>query len=403
MVILKSLKKQFSQFVTPEFEVVDEVVMTRSFQQLDVTSQNDPPVKNAYSHGLEEIYALENVDPKTIRKLGEGELTSKSTKEVVLPPTKQYKVTPKRQIEMKLGSDHCSYMPSFLLDLPIHVLRVSAGARKAAKHHGLQYIRDLVEGNWDELILTKGLGQGHAEELKEALTGFIQGRELYGCQSVDFQSLVRGVVSENSLIKHYVNLEQYGLEGLIDLTPVMHLELKRASVETKAQWVEESVSELKAADCIKWIRSSLQQVVFTYVCPWLRNRNGFAYEYEVRDRLEQIAEQPDQFDKMRNFLSVIYGESESIVTDFLPTHDNYVVFKDGEEKKRFIQVEEKVLSYFYKPHLQYSLSELVLWLYREFAASWVEYNEHYIEQVINYSPSMKVRKNQHYKKIVMLA
>lgn len=402
MVILKSLKKQLNQFVTPEFETLVEDTAAMVQAHTAPKSKSDLPAENAYSHGLEDIYALENIDPKTIRKLGGQEEDQKKPLAKEDDTKKQYALPSIQEMELNLGPKYVSFMPSFMLNLPLGVLKIDESTKKAASQRGLKYIKDLVECDWKEIVLVKGLGQAHAEELQAKLEILVNGKELFLCQTIDFKSLLRSLVSEEMLTKHYINFQQYGLEGILELTPVMHLEIKRASHEVKMRWLEESLSALHTPDSHELVRSSLEQVMMTYVTPWLHTRNGFAFIYEVMDLLEQLSEDPHIFDKIIECLTSTYCHGHSIVEWIMPTNEDGVVFADQNMKRRFLQVEERALSYFYKSNLSYSLDELVLWVYREFAAEWSDMSDESIRKVILHSSSFSVHKNDKNKLIVTL-
>lgn len=397
MVILKSLKKQLHQFVTPEFEtlVEDTAALVQSKRQTEL------PASSAYSHGLENIYALENVDPKTIRKFG-GEEEKADTKQKT-KPIKSYAHLPASQTELNLGPKYVSTMPSLALNLPLNALRVGENTLKAASQKGLLYIKDLVNCDWEELILKKGLGQGLAEELRNAFNLAFGDKELLHSQTVDLRSLLRCLIPQDMLVKHFVLYKEYGLEEVIELTPVMQLELKRAPKEVKDRWLEESLSALKSVDCVELIESCIQRVVQTFVVPWLYQRNGFAYIYEVMDRLEQICEEPRLFGRSLNFLSSNYCEGRSVIQRLLPIYEDQVVFADEFVRKQFAQVEQRALSYFYKPTIEYSMNELVTWIHREAAASWEEVHAQDIEKVLTHSPIFHVHKNVKNEIIVTLA
>lgn len=403
MVLLKSLKKQLNQFVTPELETLVEDTTTLVQQPINPKPKNDLPAENAYSHGLEDIYTLENVDPSTIRTLGNEEETNHQSVEKVEVPSKKYPVTPNQQTELNLGPEFSSSMPSFALSLPLDYLNIDETTLKAANQKGITCIKDVLECEWDEVALTKGLGQGHAEEIRSAFENTMGGQELIFCQTVDYKALIRCLLSKELLMKHYVHLQQYGLESLVDLSPLMHLELKRTPEQMKIRWIEESCSALKSTDCMEITRSSLEYVIKTYVTPWLWERNGFAYAYEVMDRLEQISEDPHIFDRALKFLSSTYCDGDSILEWLFSETDGPIVFVDKVVESKFSYCEEKVMSYFYKSDLTYTLKELVVWVFRELAAEWSDIDAQMIEKIIEHSSLFEVRKGIDHELMVFLA
>ncbi|MEM1283342.1 MAG: hypothetical protein AAGG81_07295 [Chlamydiota bacterium] len=403
MVLLKSLKKQLNQFVSPELETLVEGATTLVQQPINPKPKNNLPAENAYSHGLEDIYNLENVDPSTIRKLGDEEETNYQSIEKVEVLSKKYPVTPTQQTELNLGPEFSSSMPSFVLSLPLEYLSIDGTTLNAANQSGITSIKDVLECDWDEVVLTRGLGQGHAEEIRSAFETAFRSQELILCQTIDYKALICCLLSKDLLLKHYVHLQEYGLESFVDLSPIMHLELKRTPQETKIKWIEESCSALKMTDCKEIARSSLEYVIKTYVTPWLWQKNGFAYDYEVMDRLEQVSEDPQIFDKTLKFLSSTYCDGESILRWILPEIEASIIFVDKVVKSKFSYCEEKVISYFYKPDLTYSLKELVLWVFRELAAEWRDVDGETIEKVIEHSSLFEVRKGMDHQLMVFLA
>jgi hypothetical protein len=59
-----------------------------------------------YSHGFEEIYALEKVDAGSIRQI-----PAEAKKE---KPKKVFRASGKKQLALDFGESHCQTLPSFI-------------------------------------------------------------------------------------------------------------------------------------------------------------------------------------------------------------------------------------------------------------------------------------------------
>lgn len=395
MVILKSLKKQINQFITPEIEPIG-----REFPSIEKSKSQK---KSPYSHGLEEIYTLENVDPKTIRTFGEEPEEEKIEQKNEGKEVKEYTLPDILQYQFNFGGVYQQTLPSFLLQVPLFAVGLSDNAVKALRKEGLYYVKDVVDVPWNDLIQEKGIGQGHIEELKKQLGEFLGNKELIDCQEVNYRALLLSLVQEEEQSKQYCYLEQFGLQSLIKKTATMRVELKRLIDEEKQSWIREGAALFQTVDRVGLLRTNIRSLLDTFVIPWLGNKGGFALDYEICDRLEQVAEDPSFFYSTWSFISTTYFPHESILSQFLPSLDKRVFFANVQEFDRFQMIEEKALTYFYQDELIYPLKDLVFWISRELASSWKSIERDYLQKVISYSSSFYVRKNDKGQLLVYLA
>lgn len=136
MPIIENIKKQIGQLVKPEAET-PSVTSPHAILKRPPLNVRTPDLqsfegtyKTAYSHGLEAIYALENVDLKSIRRISDAQ-ESEPLQPKSPPRPLQPLEAPEPQLELDLGDGYRSWIESFVLQEPIHVLGVSPMPKNA--------------------------------------------------------------------------------------------------------------------------------------------------------------------------------------------------------------------------------------------------------------------------------
>ncbi len=389
MVILKQLKKQINQFVSPEIEPIPEghIDIYPEKKRNHIPPQPKEPDafqathQNAYSHGLENIYALETVDAKTIKPLGldttEVEAEDREAVEV------GYAVTPDSQLELHLGGQFRTHVESLVLNEPVYVLNLSPVALKTLSELGLFLVRDLIGYQWNTV------SKGHANEIQQQLEEYLEDKNIADCQTINFESWVRCLIPEEDQLKTFLVLKTYGLSHLIALTPTMNVELKRLSTEVKAQYRQEGIEKFRSTDRYAFARQVFKGMIDTFLIPWIRGRSGIARCDEIYDRLEQVSDKPLSFDQTFQFLKDLYFDGESPVSEFLSKLSCDVWCVDEIVEDQFRSVEGTALSYFVQNDSTYTLKELVQWVSREFAYQWKGYEDGFIEKVIRNSDKFR--------------
>lgn len=413
MVLLKHIKKQLNQLVMPDIEALPP-------SALDLYSKasrnNEPPspdefvdkeipsfqetFKGAYSHGLEEIYALQDVDVTKIKTIGSQKAPKEQeTKEVC----SRYSLPPSQQFELGFEGEFCSTLDSFILYEPISVLNLSAHAEKYLRQHGKSVIGEIVDEDWTAFSMSKGAGQGHIDEIKEKLKQYIAGRPLKCCNTVDFEAFLRTLIPEVDGTKQYLLLERYDLCHLLTLTPSENVEVRRLSTKQRDGFVQESLKHFRTEEKRAFCHSSLQKITDVFIKPWLRGRLGFCRRFELLDRLEQVSESFAAMHQVIRFLSDVYCEGGFPFSQWLPVVDTDIFCVDDLVCNNYSRVENASMSYFYKTDITYNLPELLSWLSREHAVCWTGFPDGFLEKVLRTSKHFHVTKNDKGSLIVRLA
>jgi len=103
------------------------------------------------------------------------------------------------------------------------------------------------------------------------------------------------------------------------------------------------------------------------VIPWIERRGGIATRYEIEERLERVKCCCDSF------------------SNTLIEIEDHLFAVDAESKERFHAVISRAKTYFYQPHIHYSMSTLVHWLVCEFAQEWIAISPAFIEKCLSVS------------------
>ncbi len=339
------------------------------------TSSYEETFKTAYSHGLEEIYSLENIDITSIKPIS-------------VEPPKEQKPKPKRkaatqvsQLTFDFGGEFRETLPPFYLDEPIQMLALSKPLERNLMDQGKNAIGDLLKGEY------KTYAQGHKDEINQRLENYLKGKE--ESRLADFHSLIKCLAGAQDRKRAKLSLDPYHLGGIFELTPLENMEIKRLSEERKKEWADDFFA--KMAVKIPFARSKMSDIFDCFIKPWMRGRLGLATRMELLERLQRISENPESAEPTLKFLSSL---NINCFEELLQQVDDDLYCVDRITQERFSQVVAKATTYFYKPHLRYALPELTLWLKREFALQWQGYDERFIEKSLRLSSQFRVRKGE---------
>lgn len=325
-----------------------------SFQEIFTT---------CYSHGLESIYKLENVDLKSVRKLA---VVEKS----VSIPVKIKEEWLEDQLSLDLGPFYREWITPYLHLEPIHVLQLAKPLEKNLLGLGVKTI-----GNLNQLDLqTLKLGQGHIEEIRKKLSEYIYNKPLKKTKSLDFLSLIKCVCADKDPCKIFVCLETYGLHEWMHLSPSESMEVKRSL--NKSEWVSEMRPVIISA-----VKPYFPSIVETWVKPWLHRRGGVAHGAEIEEFLVLKSLDP--------------GIAEKALKLFGPMHDSLVEIEgifalSPAVAKEYELIFQKIKSYFVNPKACYQLCELVNLVAKEFALEWNSVTEAQIQRALNLSCAYKI-------------
>lgn len=322
-----------------------------------------------YSHGLEKIYAFENINPKSVKTVAPKEtiLTEATPKQPLQAPI---------QLTLELGPLYQEALPSFRLQEPISSLGLSAFAAKVLHTKEIrtcdQACRFVIDGSH------KGLGQSHIEEIEAKITAFM-GKNPFSLQNtVDWESLVRISCHELEGIMRYCLLARYGLEELSGATSVEVQEVGRLSFEQINKLIDQAHVQLLAKQTC-FIERALSSIADAYLRPWLKYRHGFAPKQELHERLFQISHAPKHFWQTLEFLR-LFGEP--IKLTFI---QEGIFASDVATMYDYTTVEECAKSYFYTQHSSYPLSTLTRLVTKTLASEGAGFADGFVEKVLTHS------------------
>lgn len=346
--------------------------------------------KMAYSHGLETIYALENVDVKSIRRLQDApSFAPEEVSSTRLLPAK----APQRFFDF--GPGFRDWVEPFYAFEPIQVLGLSKQAEKCLIEHGKPLLGDLLKCDLRSLVFLKGMGQGHIDEIKTKLRLYLDGREVHQAHSIDFISWLRCVtVCVNARKKVFLCLDAYDLGHLLPLTPAEAMELRRLSDDLKEEWIQEGFAELAQTAKSAFVRDRIDQLATVFVKPWVRGRLGLATLDEIRERLERVSLAPEAARKALPFFSDVYYDALFPFKDNLFEVESDIYAADEWTARAYGVVVEQARTYFYKQGIHYPFLQLVQLLKREFARSWTGFAEGFIEKALRLSGEFSVHKGR---------
>jgi len=353
----------------------------------DIVKELEEQHRQSYSHGLEDIYALENVDLSTVRRLDISQHEEVLTPSAVIDQSEEFS----EQLEMDLGREWRGWMDSLILKEPIKVLGLPAQLENSLSERGIGSLKDLWEPSEEEMV-SLGFGQGHIDEFSRHLERYLQGRPLQHCQTVDFASLLRSLVADENEKKMHLCVENYGLARLFPLSRTQTMELRRLDVEQRRRLHNETLRGLTSTSKYRNLDEILQEVVTVFVIPWIHQRGGLTNSSEVKERLWRISIDPSIAQKVIHFLSDVYYDGGCPVTHYLLQLEEDVFSSDKTLAHLYREVMEKVNTYFYQAGIVYSLSQLVRLVEGEFSLKWKSLPEGFVERALRLSVQYRIRK-----------
>lgn len=359
----------------------DETLAIKSFEET---------YKSAYSHGFEAIYALENVDIRSVRPLHEAPAEKAKIKSLQLPIILEEEPS---QLDMDYGPGFREWIEPFFLSEPIQVLGLSKHAEKCLLDHQKVLLKDLLGYDLRKLVFLKGMGQGHIDEIKGKLQSYVEGKEVARAKNIDFASWIRTLVSNSTIKKKlFVCLEEYHLAELISLTSVERMEVRRLTPEKRTEWKKEGGEELNTESRCLLFRRQMGLICDAFVKPWLARRLGVATSIEIQERLERMSLYPELATRALHFFSEIYCNSFFSLAHSLHGVGPELYCIDAQTKEAYEIIINRALTYFYKDGLHYNLEQLVGLLSRECAKFWIGFPEGFPEKVLRLSPLFSIRK-----------
>lgn len=352
--------------------------------QAPVLKSFEEVYKTAYSHGLENIYALENVDIKTVRPLNPSIKTNPAKKFAYLCPSHLLK---NKQLTFNFGLSYKGTTEPFVLKEPLQVLGLTRYIENTLLGQGKRLLRDLVQ----EQIT--GFGQGHIDEIQQKLEEYLGGRHLQKATTIDFMAWLKSIVADIDRKKLGIALEPFGLSSLFSLSVGENVEVKRLTFEKKMEWREEVEALLSNEKKKLQVDKDFCEITEVFIKPWMSCRHDIAAEWELQERLIQLSEDCAAAISCLNFFKKFFFKNDFPLKRYLEPLGEGLFASDGWVAEHHDQIIEKALTYFYQPDTVYPYATLMVFLEREFAHSWTSFREGFIAKILLLSPRFRVFKN----------
>jgi len=340
--------------------------------------------KTAYSHGLENIYALENVDIKTVRLLKDD---AKKPSEKAPRAIKVLTQPAQLQACFNFGMSYSGDIEHFVLKEPIQVLGLTRYIENSLLNQGKKVLCELLS------LQAVGFGQGHIDEIQHKLKEYLAGRHLAKTRHIDFTAWLKAVVGDLDRKKLNVVLEPYGLQNLISLTSAESMELRRLTLEKRMEWREEAEKLLRTEAKKQQLDKDFCEITEVFIKPWMGWRQGMATELELLERLQNLSESGCSVQPVLDFFKDNYFKGAFPLNRYLEPLDAGLFASAGWIAEEYDQIVEKALTYFYKPSITYPFDALAGCLEREFAKVWVGFREEFISKALKLCPLLHTYKS----------
>ncbi|MBA3602424.1 MAG: hypothetical protein H0W50_02000 [Parachlamydiaceae bacterium] len=348
--------------------------------------------QRSYSHGLEKIYALENVDIRSVRKISaptpfrlenhSKKVTSKPSKRII------------EQLEFCFEATFQQVLAPFIFREPVQVLCLTKKIEKYLFDQDKLTVGDLLEDDKQTLIPLKSLGQGHLDEIVTKLHNYLEEfATTKNSPRIEFTSWMKTLVADLDAKKCAVLLETFQLPPLVPLSPSENAEIRKLTNEKCNQWIKEAMSECRTPSKKQQLNSDLQNITNVYLKPWLRKRGSIASVAEVHEYLLKLSGDHPHAIQILEFISHVYFDQKFPFAVALLEIDEELYCDSTETADIYNSIIKTTFSYFYKDDLHYPLDSLIKWISYEHAKKWQGFSDNFIERILRLSSNFRVRKN----------
>ncbi|ADI38601.1 putative uncharacterized protein [Waddlia chondrophila 2032/99] len=345
----------------------------------------------AYTHGLEQIYALETIDPSKIKKI---ELPKSVEKEMIPVGFSHREDLWNGQYQLDLGDEYRGWMPPIFLKEPVQMLGLSQRAEMVCLDRGAERLMDLISLDFNDWIGEKGVGQGHIDEIQQKLRQYIDGRSLERSFYIEWKALLRSLTVGMERKKVHLLLQSFDLEWILPLTPVERMETLNLQDQTKKIWQNEALCALQCFEKTSYVKEMLRQISSVFLSPWIRARGGVARLCEAAERTERVSQEREIVPRVMRFLQNIYGFKKHPLVEFLDEVEEELYCPDRYTAEAYFAICQRAQSYFYHEGVIYLFKELTSLLAREFGAAWEGFPELLVEASLKKSCCFQVRKGE---------
>jgi len=357
--------------------------------------------KTSYSHGLEKIYALENIDISTVKMLDNDSSGQNFSGSEEL--SNRWIDSPSCQIEFDLGSHFKGYIEPFFLREPIQMLGLSKRIETSLIANGQKQIQDLLSIDLSVEKWPQNIGQGHIDEIHDKLKQYLEGASIQQAKSINFLSWLKILTFDLTPKKIAATFEYFNIPHSVSLSSFDTQELRRTTQTNKLEWIKESKQESLSKRQASKIDEDLKKITKVFIIPWMEKRFNVASKQEIIERLIYIAEPCCSPTEVLNWMTETYFDGKFILSDFLEPLDDGLYGTNKEIAAAYNTVIKTALSYFYKGNNSYPLDTLISWISKEFIRKWEEFPHLLIERILKLSPHFRVRKDKTGKLSVKLS
>lgn len=335
--------------------------------------------RHRYSHGLEKIYSFEVLSPDTVRPLA-----IKNTKTVQEDASTPYADSHEpSQLTFDFGPYFSETIKSSRLDEPLEALSLSPLAYKAISTLGTKTVGELALLSQEKLLLTKGMGQGHIEEMKEKLLRFLGTGGKLQSTGIDLLSLIRLLFHTIDPKDRSLFLSRYGLGALFPLKAYDLLEIEKWDDEFQEKVIARTL-ELLRKNHLPYLENKLAEISLAFIKPWLEARCGFAVEPEIIERLFMVvdASQEKYLLKVLDIFKEILLSNNFCFEKFLVPVEKKLYAQSEDIAESIVLVQEQALSYFYSKSSTYPLQKLSALICRDCILKWQNISSEFIERIL---------------------
>ncbi len=361
-----------------------------------VTHALETKHKENYSHGFEDIYALQNVDLSSVRPVTGSTKNNNSTTTTDLPDTKE------GQLTLDFGPGWRGWMPSLSLHEPLQVLGLSRPAEEGLLENGVRHLHNLIGMDKSDFIGMKGVGQGHIDEVLQKLQEHLGAASPAQSTSVDFVSLLRCLYGDMEPLQAYLLLEPYGFHDIITLSTADAVTVRHMNSEARSENLEEAREQALKHKRRQFVRETFRDLASEFLIPWIEERGGIASLQEIHERLRRCSSDPTTTEAVLTFVQDLYFEG-SVFDETLVSAGTELFAVNKEALGRYQSLIRHARSYFYARGQSYWFEELESFLLRDFARKDVGFPDSFIEKVLRLSNDFRVRKGSDGRRSVRLS
>ncbi len=322
----------------------------------------------SYSHGLEKIYALETVDPRTIRVMGNPS-TSEEQKTKVNHQPGEF------SFELDFGTGFRDWITPCFLQEPIQVLGLSSQAEKNLLQQGWKTFKDLLSVDRTSLVHLKGFGQGHIDELNQKISAYIGSRSRHYSRTIQWDAWLRSLLSHLPIKEAKIVAESFSFDHAVAVPPHLSAEIRRMKPAERSAIYQRALKAMQEGPAQQEARVRWNEILNAFIYPWAGLRDGIVSDEEIFERVLCCSEGSIEGVK---FLKTLLGENDFFGDRLVEVESGlYALYP-----QHYQSILEAASSYYYKATVYYSVEELTSLVYRQLVKNWTDCSMEEIRKVL---------------------